>query len=68
MTTEHKPQSRPEEPLWETCPKCIDHYYGEPGLVHAFASVGIEHGKSSFQMAESYFDQYHKVGHKDVKR
>lgn len=61
-------QSRLDEPLWESCPKCIEHFYiDNPSLVHAFASVGIEYGKSSFEMAETYFDQYHKAGHKDVK-
>ena len=50
--------------LWESCPKCIAHYRTSPGLVLAFASVGIEEGKSSFQMAEAYFAQYHKGGHK----
>ena len=57
------------EPLWETCPLCIEHFYGEgSGLLHAFASVGIELGKSQFEMAATYFEQYHKLGHKDVKR
>jgi hypothetical protein len=55
------------EPPWESCPKCIDHYYGNPSLVHAFASVGIEHGKSTFEMAESYFARYHRVGHRAIE-
>jgi hypothetical protein len=54
------------EPLWESCPECIEHFYGNgSSLLHAFASVGIEHGKSQFQMAESYFDIYHSRGHRE---
>ena len=55
------------EPLWEKCPKCAAHYYSSaPQLIHAFASVGIEHGKSTWQMAESYFEQFHKNKHRKV--
>ena len=43
-----------------SCEKCAEHYFNEPFLREAFASVGIEHGKSSWQMAESYFDTFHK--------
>ena len=48
----------------KTCPRCQAHWDAEaPGLIHAFASVGIEHGKSSHEMAVEYFGIYHKKSH-----
>ena len=52
------------EPLWESCPECFEHLRTTPGLLLSFASVGVEHGKSQFQMAELYFDGYHERGHR----
>jgi hypothetical protein len=41
----------------------MTHFQMERALMLSFASVGIEHGKSSYQMAESYFRAYHRSGH-----
>lgn len=51
------------EPLWESCADCMQHYYETPFLVESFNSVGIEHGKSAYQMAESYFKLFHEKKH-----
>ena len=48
----------------QSCDKCREHYFSNPSLLLAFSSVGIEHGKSSWEMAESYFAEYHKRKHK----
>lgn len=53
------------EPLWERCPDCMAHFRSTPFLVESFNSVGIEHGKSAYQMAESYFGEYHKAKHRE---
>lgn len=53
------------EPLWERCPDCMVHYFSQPHLIEAFASVGIEHDKSIYQMAESYFATFHKNKHRE---
>jgi hypothetical protein len=46
------------------CGECFVHWAKEGmGLTHAFASVGIEHGKTTYEMAESYFRSFHKRGH-----
>jgi len=47
------------------CDKCREYADSEPMLLHAFASVGIEHGKSSGQMAEEYFAEFHRSGHNE---
>lgn len=52
-----------KEPLWEKCPKCMIHFLDEPALGYAFSTVGIERGKSDYQMAEAYFSYYHENGH-----
>ena len=49
--------------LVNECPRCANHWFAAPFLAEAFASVGIEHGKSSFEMAESYFADYHRKKH-----
>ena len=46
------------------CDKCRQHYFDNPMLLHAFASVGMEYGKSVWTMAEEYFDRFHKSKHK----
>lgn len=58
-------ESRDEIPtLVQDCPECANHWFAEgQGLLHAFASVGIERGKSSWEMAESYFANYHGKRH-----
>jgi hypothetical protein len=62
--------SAPDEFFWflpnPSCGKCAMHYFDQPFLVEAFASVGIEHGKSSGQMAEEYFTHFHKQKHRMV--
>lgn len=53
-----------EPQLWEgACAKCTRHWFAQPQLAHAFASVGIEHGKSSWQMAREYFSWFHANKH-----
>jgi hypothetical protein len=66
MTTPNSDAASTSEPLWESCPDCIEHFYSNgASLFRAFASVGIEYGKSQFQMAEMYFDTYHSRGHRE---
>ena len=48
----------------QDCDKCREYYFANPMLIGAFASVGIEHGKSTWEMAESYFAEFHKNKHK----
>lgn len=51
--------------LWNWCGDCRQHLNENfDGLVHSFASVGIEEGESSDKMAEIYFEGYHNRGHK----
>lgn len=51
--------------LIESCPLCMAHFAQNPwALREAFASVGIEHDKSSAEMAASYFAELHeREGH-----
>lgn len=44
------------------CDKCID-YMQSDGLVHACASVGIEHGKSTGEMLRISVEAFHAKGH-----
>ena len=48
------------------CGKCLEHWHSEPHLVHAFASVGIEHGKSTGEMAADYFASFHARKHRPL--
>jgi hypothetical protein len=56
------------EYLWRECPLCRE-YADEKGyaMVGAFASVGIEHGKSVTRMASEYFERYHASGHQEAR-
>lgn len=46
------------------CSACEDHAVaGGWALVHACASVGIEHGRSTFEEMAAYLDAYHRRGH-----
>lgn len=47
------------------CQKCLAHFAANPFIVEAFASVGIEHGKSSGQMAQEFYATFHKNKHRD---
>jgi hypothetical protein len=47
------------------CNECLS-YMQHPGLWHAAASVGIEHGKSSGEMIRATVGQYHGNGHRRV--
>lgn len=47
------------------CAKCLQHFFDSPMIVEAFASVGISYGKSSGQMAKSFYAGYHKRGHRE---
>lgn len=50
------------------CDECRAHWLDErDGLTHAFASVGIEAGLTTPEMAERYFASYHKRGHQTLK-
>lgn len=53
---------RLDSELWEgTCQPCTDHWRrNAAGLRHGFASVGIERGLSSFDMARTYFVDFHR--------
>lgn len=42
------------------CDKCLAHFFESPGMVEACASVGIEHGKSSGQMLQEFYEVHHK--------
>ena len=46
------------------CSRCLEHL-SEDGwaILEACASVGIEHGKSTTEMAERYFETFHAKGH-----
>ena len=46
------------------CPRCLEHYFAEPHLAGACASVGIERGLSSGEMLRRYLADYHRGGHK----
>lgn len=51
--------------LVKECSDCAEHWFAHSmGLVHAFASVGIEYNKSAWEMAESYFSVYHARKHR----
>jgi hypothetical protein len=45
------------------CAKCLQHFYDNPFIVEALASVGIEHGKSSGQMAREFYEVFHQNKH-----
>lgn len=48
------------------CELCLAHMHskGRLALLHSFASVGVEHGASSAQIARRYFRALHlKEGH-----
>jgi hypothetical protein len=51
--------------LWDgVCDACTEYAALQgPVLLHAFASVGIERGKSAYEMAQDYFADYHEKGH-----
>lgn len=48
---------------YPACDKCME-YFMQPGFIEACASVGIEHGKSTGQMAFDTTNHYHATGHK----
>jgi len=51
----------------QNCDKCREFYFAQgPGLVGACASVGIEHGKSTWEMIAIYLDRYHANKHRDT--
>lgn len=50
----------PTDFIPDDCATCLAHWFDAPHLVGAFSSVGIEHGKSSWQMAVEYFAHMHK--------
>jgi hypothetical protein len=49
------------------CAKCLEHFQDNPSMVGALASVGIEHGKSSGQMAKEFYATFHKKKHKEPR-
>lgn len=48
------------------CPECFEAMH-EPGLIEACASVGIEHGKSTWLMMKEYIDAFHARHHAPVR-
>lgn len=54
-----------QELIPKGCAKCLQHFCANPFLVEAFASVGIEHGKSSGQMAQEFYAFFHKNKHRE---
>lgn len=50
------------------CSRCLSHFLSTPMIVEAFASVGIEHGKSSGQMAQEFYAQYHANKHGELPK
>lgn len=47
------------------CPRCLEHYYCNPLLTEACASVAIEHGVSAGEMQRRYLATFHRNGHRD---
>ena len=47
------------------CDDCQEHAFSQPMLSEACASVGIEHGKSTYEMFKTYIAAYHFRGHHD---
>jgi hypothetical protein len=45
------------------CGECYLHFAEQPHLVGALASVGIEAGKSTWEMARDYMAAWHAYGH-----
>lgn len=48
------------------CPACMMHYFDQPLLPMAAASVGIERGRSTQDMLVTYLAQYHRGGHREA--
>lgn len=46
------------------CADCLAHW--DVNLTAACASVGIEHGKSTYQMIREYLAGYHERGHQEM--
>jgi hypothetical protein len=47
------------------CGACMEHYFDNPNLVHAAASVGIERGASTATIVYRYLAAFHRSGHRD---
>jgi hypothetical protein len=43
----------------------MEHYFDNPNLVHAAASVGIERGASTATIVYRYLAAFHRSGHRD---
>lgn len=54
-----------QELVPKNCGKCLAHFFANPHIVGAFASVGIEYGKSSGQMAKEFYATFHKNKHRE---
>ena len=51
---------------WSDCPECRDFYdENRDGVLHAAASVGIEHGLTTNQALAIYMRQKHENEHLD---
>lgn len=50
------------------CGKCLQHFDQNPYIVAAFASVGIEHGKSTHQMMQEFYATFHENKHREQGR
>lgn len=49
------------------CGDCVAYWDANPYLTAACASVGIEHGKSTYQMIREYLAGYHERGHRKAR-
>lgn len=48
-----------------SCPACMEHYFSQPLLVEACASVGISRGMSTQAMLAHYLRVFHRNGHRN---
>jgi hypothetical protein len=48
------------------CPECLEYYYSQPHLVHACASVGISHNKTTEEMLVMVISGYHHSDHREA--
>ena len=51
---------------WRECGDCLGYASAQPMLAEAFASVGIEYGRSTAQMARDFFAAFHGRGHQEA--
>lgn len=63
MTGLHEPAFASNR-RWSDCPECADYFKeNAPSIIHAAASVGIEHGLTTNQALAVYMRQKHESDH-----